>query len=527
MVAPEVVDALASDGSEWALLDVRDAWEADRAHILGASFLPRRVIETRIGSLVHERRTPIVVYDEGGDRARRAAETLERLGYLDVRILDGGTAGWLASGRRLVSGTNVPSKLFGERVGEDDDVPHVSAATLVAWQREGRRHLVCDIRTPEEYAASRIPSARGAFGVDLALLAEDLRARGEPIVVHCAGRTRSIIACQTLRALGVRDVHALENGTMGWQLAGYELELDAPGGVLIPSAASAAAGEESAGALARKHGVGEISPAYLERQLAARAAGELNLYVFDVRQLSEYVAGHVAGSVAVPGGLLIQRTDEFAPVRAARVVLVDEREARSRLTGYWLRRMGFPNVAVLDGGLAAWRESGRRLATGRGRERALGLDEARSLVRSLSPDALAAESPALVVDVDTSTFFRKARVPGAVWIPYGWLESRIAQRAGDEDARIVLSCRNGLYSTFAGANLARLGYGNVGVLEGGVAAWEASGRPIETGWPADLGPPQDVVIPPYRAGLQAMAAYLAWELKLTADPFSAGQPSLQ
>ena len=59
------------------------------------------------------------------------------------------------------------------------------------------------------------------------------------------------------------------------------------------------------------------------------------------------------------------------------------------------------------------------------------------------------------------------------------------------------------------ANLARLGYGNVGVLEGGVAAWEASGRPVETGWPADLGPPQDVVIPPYRAGPQAMAAYLA------------------
>ena len=526
-IAPDGLDALAAGGAEWALLDVRDAWEADRAHILGASFLPRRVIETRVGTLVHDRGTPVVVYDEGGDRAQRAAETLERLGYRDARVLAGGTAAWLASGRRLVSGTNVPSKIFGEQVGEHDHVPHVPPATLAAWQREGRRHLVCDIRTPDEYAASRIPGARGAFGVDLALLAADLRARGETIVVHCAGRTRSIIACQTLRALGVGDVHALENGTMGWQLAGYGLERDAPGGMLAPSAASAAAGEASARTLARGAAVEEITAAELERQLAARAAGGLNLYVFDVRQLPEYVAGHVAGAVAVPGGLLIQRTDEFAPVRAARVVLIDDREARALLTGYWLRRMGFPNVAVLAGGLAAWRESGRAVAAGRGRERALGLDEARALVRSVPPEALAAASQALVLDVDTSAFFRKARVPGAVWMPYGWLETRIGVRANTKDVPIVVTCRNGLYSTFAGANLARLGYRDVGVLEGGLAAWEAAGQPVETGWPAELGPPQDVVVPPYRAGPEAMASYLAWELKLTADPYAAGRPSPQ
>ncbi|TGS57594.1 hypothetical protein EN826_032655, partial [Mesorhizobium sp. M1D.F.Ca.ET.183.01.1.1] len=46
-----------------------------------------------------------------------------------------------------------------------------------------------------------------------------------PIVIHCAGRTRSIIGAQILRDLGFHNpIFALENGTQGWTLAGFELE---------------------------------------------------------------------------------------------------------------------------------------------------------------------------------------------------------------------------------------------------------------------------------------------------------------
>src|SRR5690606_20244978 len=134
----------------------------------------------------------------------------------------GGHRAWVEAGRFSASGTNVPGKLFGEHVYEAREVPRLPVASLKEWQRTGISHLVCDIRTPEEYTVSRIPSARGAFGVDLALVAEDLKKQNVPVVVHCAGRTRSIIACQTLREFGVPEVYSLENGTMGWQLAGFE-----------------------------------------------------------------------------------------------------------------------------------------------------------------------------------------------------------------------------------------------------------------------------------------------------------------
>ena len=53
---------------------------------------------------------PVVIYDhETGERAARAVWLLALLGHPDVRILDGGTQAWTASGRRLVQVTKAPA----------------------------------------------------------------------------------------------------------------------------------------------------------------------------------------------------------------------------------------------------------------------------------------------------------------------------------------------------------------------------------------------------------------------------------
>ena len=514
---PAGLGQLLESPGEWALFDIREAGEADRGHIFGASFLPRRLIEQRIADLVGDPQTTIALYDEGGVRAEYAARTLERIGYRNVHVLAGGTRAWLASGRRLTSGSNVPSKLFGEEVYEQERVPHLSVATLKAWQDQGRPHLVCDIRTPDEYAVARIPAAWGAFGVDLALMAGDLRDRGVPIVVHCAGRTRSVIACQSLRALGTREVYALENGTMGWLLDGHELERGAPRGVLEPSAASVGYGEARTRELALAAGAEEVSVEQLDGWLSERAAGGSNTYVIDVRQVDAYGAGHVPGAIALPGGLAIQRTDEFAPVRAARLVLIDDRVARAFLTAYWLKRFGRPRVAVLRGGLEAWLASGRQLAIGRTRTSPAGLAQARADTAFITPAELTTTPGARIVAVDTSRDYARARLPGAHWIPYGWLEERVGTFAQESAGPIVLTCQSGTLSSFAGANLARQGIGGVRVLEGGVAAWSKAGFSTESGWPASLDPAEDLVVPPYNADRKAMARYLEWEQRLTAE----------
>jgi 3-mercaptopyruvate sulfurtransferase SseA len=56
----------------------------------------------------------------------------------------------------------------------------------------------------------------------------------------------------------------------------------------------------------------------------------------------------------VPGGQAVQRADDFVPVRNAEMVFISNQSARAVMAAYWYREMGFKQVRVLQGGLAAW-----------------------------------------------------------------------------------------------------------------------------------------------------------------------------
>ena len=69
--------------------------------------------------------------------------------------------------------------------------------------------------------------------------------------------------------------------------------------------------------------------------------------MFDVRDPTEYAAGHLPGAVNAPGGQLVQATDQYAGTLGARLVLVDDREVRAVMTASWLKQMGWRDVFVL------------------------------------------------------------------------------------------------------------------------------------------------------------------------------------
>jgi rhodanese-related sulfurtransferase len=509
--------ALMASDSLYAVLDIRERGEFNARQIANATSLPRSQIEFRIAELVPNQQIPIVVYDDDGERAELAAATLVRLGYSDVRVLGGGLPSWQQADLPVASGINVPSKSFGERICHERKIPEISAEELKTLQQNTADLIVLDMRTPEEYGRFCIPRAINVPGGDVILWANQLKERPETsIVVNCAGRTRSIIGAAGLRRLGLNNVRALKNGTMGWVLAGLGLESTPNRQTAKASQASREKAMHLALRLVEEEGISRIFPGELMSLMQNVDDGVT--YIIDVRSENEFASGHLPGSLNIPGGQAVQRADDFIAVRNGRIIFVSNASARAVMAAYWYRQMGFSNVAVLQGGLSAWMESGESLALGANRAETLGYETATELVRFIDARALEEElqkSRALVLDVGTSVDFEAAHVPGAYWISRGWIELKLPERFPERSQPIILTCPDDRNSVLAAQALSSIGYTDVAVLRGGVRAWAKNGHRTETGLDLCLVEANDVVLSPsIRGSKEEMQRYLDWEVKL-------------
>jgi rhodanese-related sulfurtransferase len=509
-----------------AVIDVRESLDYVRGHLRESTWVPRRALERRLPDLVPNRATPVVVCDDDGARGELDARWLERLGYERVSFLAGGVTAWRRAGFEVVEAEadvhatafNYGSKLFGEEVAASRELPKLSPDELAERRDEA---VIVDVRSPSEYERyGTIPGSINVEGVDLALYADELRDEDQPVVVHCAGRTRSIIGTATLQELGVTDVYELENGTMGWQLAGYELA-EGSGGVgdLDVDTGRYERLGESAERLLDRTDVSFRSPDELAG-LEADVDDRQPVYRFDVRTEAEFESGHVPGSLSIPGGQLLQTADRHVAVRDAEIVVVSETHVRAAITAFWLDRMGFPNVSVLRGGTRAWRESGRRLVDDDPAER-LGAGVVDRVVERISPERLSEslrERDPTVVNVDEVDAYAEEHVPGAAWIPRADLEGALEGGLVDADGTVVLTCADGRTSENAAAQVATaLGFESVVVLDGGVAAWRAAGFPTEAGRDRLLADPRRATPKPYAQGRRAMELYLEWEANLVEE----------
>ena len=512
-MTPEALKNLLASKEPFACIDVREAGEYNSSHIPGSSLLSRRHLEFQLPLAVPHKDTHVILCDDDGRRAPLAAATVERMGYHHVSVLDGGINRWVSQDYSTEWGSNVPSKDFGEKVEVVHHVPELDATELHERIARGDKLVILDSRTPEEYQRFCIPGGRSVPGGELALRITDIARDLDPdttIIVNCAGRTRSIIGTRVLQRMGLQNVYGLKNGTSGWVLAGYELETGADRVALpSPSPEGVAAAEAYAARLAQEDGVRFLDIAALQALMARRA--QETVYLIDVRTQEEYVAGHIPGFRWFPGGQAVQRSDDVAVVHNCPIVFACDRQARATLAASWYRQMGFDEVYAVNGGTAAWAASGLALETGLAEPAPCGLDAARSQVSLLPPQAFQAAKPPVIIFVDTSQDFSRGHVPGAHWVPRGWLELRIAEVVPTRETPVAVTCVDGRNATLAGATLKELGYQNVTVLDGGMTAWQKAGLPVEKGLTGVMSSPNDVVLSGPDRSYADMMNYLRWE----------------
>ena len=87
------------------------------------------------------------------------------------------------------------------------------------------------------------------------------------------------------------------------------------------------------------------------------SSGEGHLLI-DVREDSEWAAGHAAGSLHLGKGIIERDIESKVPVKQTTLVLYCGGGFRSALAGDALRQMGYTSVISLDGGWHAYQNSG-------------------------------------------------------------------------------------------------------------------------------------------------------------------------
>ena len=510
-ISPQALHDALTDGGEIALLDVREEGVFAKRHILRACPMALSRLEIMVAKLAPRRGCRVVLCDAGDGLAERAAGRLAGFGYGEVAVLAGGVEAWVQAGFEVYAGVNVPSKAFGEFVEVTYGTPRISAAELDARRAAGDDLVILDSRPFPEFRTMSIPGGLDCPGAELAYRVHDaVSSAATTVVVNCAGRTRSIIGAQSLINAGVANpVVALENGTMGWHLAGLELARGAEQRAPEVSADGLEISREAAARVAARFGVKTIDAATLARFKAE--SDQRSLFVFDVRNPEEYAAGHRAGARLAAGGQLVQATDQYVGTAGARVVLVDDTGVRATMTASWLIQLGWRDTYVLAGGLGD-----APLVTGPEPDEVLGLEAID--VEEVSPDALEAmlaAGSATVVDLETSLRYRDGHIPGA------WFAVRA--RFADSLARVpvagtlVLTSPDGLLARLAAPDSAALTDAPVKLLAGGTEAWRAAGLPLETGHTNMADEPDDIFYRPYedsRSVEQAMNDYLVWEVGL-------------
>jgi hydroxyacylglutathione hydrolase len=209
-----------------------------------------------------------------------------------------------------------------------------------------------------------------------------------------------------------------------------------------------------------RHGVIAGTPALAPLEVGAvRKLLVDGARVIDVRPLSEFAAAHVPGALSIPLRPVFASWLGWLAPHDVPLVVVRSADQDPGEIAWQAAKIGYLDLAELDGGMDAWTAAELPTAT----------------TKLVSP----AEVRGPVLDIRQTAEFASGHLPGAQHVELGDLPDRVDDVPQEP---LVVMCGHGERAMGAASLLEQAGYRDVAVLTGGPQDWaDATGGRLESG----------------------------------------------
>ena len=241
---------------------------------------------------------------------------------------------------------------------------------------------------------------------------------------------------------------------------------------------------------------------------AWRSGAEVAL--LDVREEGAFAQAHPFFAVSLPLSQIELRSLDLVPRLTAPVVVYDDGEGLATRAAARMTALGYSDVAILDGGLAAYARVGEVFRDVNVPSKAFG-----ELVEAIrhTPSVSASEAKSLIenerdlVVLDARRFeeYRTMSIPRGISVPGGELALRARDIAPSAATTIIVNCAGRTRSIIGAQSLINAGLPNrIFALRNGTIGWTLAGFAVERGR-TDRFLRKDIVDPSVLADAEAWA----------------------
>ena len=326
----EAIKILRSKNKNIAFIDIRKREKYVQGFAFGSINCDITKFNKNIIDLVPNNKTIILLIGiENDTNKKKVFKILNKFKFKSYFTIEGDYKTWIKSKLPFWKGEYTFSKAFGEWVEKSSNIKNIYPNELKKIHKTNNFFQI-DTRPKIEFEKFSLPFSHHCSGGELPIFLNNNLNINKTYIVHCAGRTRSIIAYQTLKDFNFKNKkYVLNGGTQNWVLSGNKRVYNNKSQL-------------------KKTKINLDKDLKLSKEISkkfkipttTKINHDINNYFFQINsEIKNYQ--NIKGWRNLNATTLIQNTDKFIASTLSKIFVYSFIPSSSLFSVIWLRRMGY------------------------------------------------------------------------------------------------------------------------------------------------------------------------------------------